>query len=80
MENKPQNGILKFVNDNWKIGVFLVAVIVAWTQLRADVQVSAEDIKTLKGNQMEFTQSINSINTNLAEINTSLKFIEKQLK
>ena len=80
MENKPQNGILKFINDNWKIGVFLVAVIVAWTQLRSDVRVSAEDIKGLKMGQTEQLEVNSKILTNLAEINTSLKFIEKQLK
>ena len=80
MENKPHNGILKFLNDNWKIGAFLTTAIIAWTMLQSNVKANTSEITEVKGVQVELIKSVNSINTNLAEINTSLKFIEKQLK
>lgn len=80
MTDKPQNNLLRFLNDYWKVLAFAVVLIIGWTQIQSSTKANADDIDLLQGQQAEQLKVNQQILTNLAEINTSIKFIEKQLK
>ena len=64
-----------FITTYWKVGTAVIGMIVAGTLFNVQVSANSTDIEGLKANDEKIGVVIQDISVNLAEINTSLKFL-----
>ena len=78
----PNNGnqnFLAFLRNNWIIVLAVVGLISGWVELRGDTRDNALRIDKVEAMQSTIQIENVSVKTELAEVTTTLKFIEQKI-
>jgi hypothetical protein len=71
---------LTLLKENWVVMAFIVQLVMTWGFLNSSVIDHEERIDRLETSKEQNALIVAEINSRLSSIETSLKFIEKQLK
>lgn len=73
------NEALKSLKDYWFIIVFIGTIIVGWVQFDARITANEKDIGVLQAQVAVQNNTLVTLQTNLAEIKTTLEFIKNNI-
>lgn len=76
---KKPNGLMGALNDNWKIILFVGAIVVGWTQMQSKINEVQADNISLASRVESLEKGYVQIQVSLSQIETTLKFIEQKL-
>lgn len=79
MPNAKKKGIAHYLNTYWKVVIAIIFIVLAWGRMEDGIKTNAEAVERISKIVEQMRSDITMFQTNVAEIKTSLKYIEREI-